>query len=106
MSGELIDGDAGPDVGAVGLAGLGAGEEGRQGAGVIAPSVAVGVRLLLRQSGQDAEVVLQAGERLKSFGQFVPGPFGRREPVGHMLAVRDVQKRHPHRLRGLLGGRP
>ena len=46
LGGHLIDGDAGADVGAVGLARLAAGQEGGHGAGVIAAAVAVGPGLV------------------------------------------------------------
>src|SRR5207247_750893 len=60
---NLIDGDARADVGAGGLAGLAAGEEGRLAAGVIAGTVAVGAGLVASEPGEDTHFRLEWCER-------------------------------------------
>ena len=103
--GELVGRDAGADVGAVGLAGLGAGEEGRHRAGVVAAAVAVGAGLVGGEAGEHREVGLvrrEGREDRRQLGR--QGAFGADAPAVHVHAVGDVQDRHAVR-RGLLRGR-
>ena len=65
LGGQLIDRDAGAEVGAVGLPGVAAGQEAGHGAGVIAAAVAVGTRRVQGQATQDEDVVLDRLQRLE-----------------------------------------
>ena len=93
--GDLVDRDAGADVGAVGLARLAAGQERGQGAGVVAGAVAVGPGLVGRQAGEDEQVVLDRRRAARgSRGSSTVGALGLRRPVGHVDAVGDVEEGH------------
>src|SRR5207244_1137102 len=72
---DLVHGDARADVGAVRLAGLGAGEEGAQRAGVVAAAVAVRAGLVRGQARQDREVVFEVLEGLEDRRERELGPF-------------------------------
>src|SRR5206468_4824996 len=85
--GDLVDADAGADVGAVGLSGLGAGEEGGHGAGVVAATVAVGAGLVGGEAGEDRELVADVLKGLEDVPQLEGGALGLGGPVHHVLAV-------------------
>ena len=78
LRGELIDGDAEADIGAVGFFGVAAGEVDGHGAGVIAGAIAVGAGPGLGEAAEDEHVVferLQCGEcrRQLEIGAFASG---------------------------------
>ena len=100
--GDLIDRDPGTDVGPGRLAGLGAGEKCRQGPGMVAGAVAVGLGLLLRQVRVDRELPRHPAERLEGRGEIEAGPDLLRCPILHVDPVGDIQEGNA--ARGLLGG--
>src|SRR5262249_2577782 len=77
----LVRGSAGADVGAVGLAGLAAGEEGGHGAGVVAGAVAVGAGLVAGQPGQDHQLIAERGERFEDVREGEVGALGGGRPL-------------------------
>ncbi len=101
--GDLIDGDAGADVGAVGLAGLGAGEEGGHGAGVVATTVTVRAGLVGGEAGENSDLLADGLERFEDGGELEVRAFGGGGPVLHVLAVGDVDEGHA--IGGGLGDR-
>ena len=100
--GDLIDRDPGTDVGPGRLAGLGAGEECRQGPGMVAGAVPVGLGLLLRQARVDRELPIHPAERLEGRGEIKAGPDLLRCPILHVDPVGDIEEGSAPR--GLLGG--
>ncbi|GBL43086.1 hypothetical protein EMGBD4_05850 [Verrucomicrobiota bacterium] len=98
---DLVGGDADLDVGAVGLARLGPGEEGRHRAGVVAAAVAMGAGLVGREPVQQGEIIPQLAQRLEDRGQLGRQHALRRHPpAGHVHAIGHVEVGHPVR-RGL-----
>ena len=97
LGGHLIDGDAGAEVGAVGLPRVAAGQKAGHGAGVVAPAVAEGPRRVQGQAAQDEEVVLDRAQRFEDRRQLEAGAERSRRPVGHVDAVGDVEERHAQR---------
>ena len=107
---ELVGRDTGADVGAVGLARLGAREEGGHRARVVAAAVTVGAGLVGREAREHREIfpdVSKRREDRRKFGR--KRPFGADAPAVHVHAVRDVEERHAVRggvLRGRIAGSP
>ena len=100
--GDLVDRDPGTDIGPGRLAGLRAGEKCRQGPGMVAGAVPVGLGLLLRQVRVDRELPRHPAERLEGRGEIEAGPDLLRCPILHVDPVGDIQEGNA--ARGLLGG--
>ena len=92
---HLVDGDAGADVGAVGFAGLGAGEKRGEGAGMVAAAVAVRASFVGGESSEHIEVAAKVAQRFQNWRQGEIGAFGGGRPVRHVFAVRHVEEREP-----------
>ena len=97
FSGNLVHRNAGLDIRALGLARLTAGEEGGGGPGVVAGPVAVRTGLVVRQTADDLEILLERFHRLEDVRQFIIGSDGLRRPVLHVRAVRNVNEGHAAR---------
>ena len=80
VCGDLIDRDAGLDVGARRLARVDARQVTRRGARVVAGAVGQGVRVLLRQARDDQRVLAQRLERLQDSRECELAPAGGRRP--------------------------
>ena len=104
VGGDLIDGDAGLDVGAGGFARVDAGEETGRGAGVGAAAIAVFVAHAIGEAGDDGEIAAVGGERFENGGELVVGAGGGGGPVGHVGTVGDVDPRDAARGEGGLEG--
>ena len=102
LGGPLVDRDAHPDVGALGLSGLAGGEEGGRGPGMVPRPVAVGPGLVVGETAQHREPIADRGQRLEDSRKLegIPRLLGR--PVLHHGAVGDVDEGHPQRR--LTGG--
>ncbi len=73
--------------------GVTTGEISRRGAGVVAAAVAQRVGLLVRQAGEEREILLEVLERLEDHRQLVILAEGRGRPILHVLALRDIDER-------------
>ena len=93
--GHLIDRHAVANVRPVRLHRMSTGEERGQRASMIAAAVAMWPGTIRREAGQDEHVFLHGSQRLHDRHQFKAGSLGLRRPVGHVDAVRHVQKGHP-----------
>ena len=94
LGGRLVDGDAGAEVGAVGLPRMTPGQKAGHGAGVIATAVAECPRRVQGQPAQDEEVVLDRLERLEDRRQLKCRARRLRCPAWHVDAVGDVEEGH------------
>jgi hypothetical protein len=99
VGGHLIDRDAGPQVRAVGLAGVGPGQEGRHRPGMVAAAVAVGAGRVEGQPAQDQDLVTDPLQRSQDAGQLEARTDPGRGPIRQVDAVWDVEERSPGRGR-------
>src|SRR5439155_8605365 len=84
---ELIDRDSYANVGALGFAGLAAGQESCRSAGMVAGAVAVRASFVMSQSAQDEQIVFDRRERFEDDRQIEITAEGGRGPIGHVCAV-------------------
>ncbi len=89
---DLIGRDADANVAAGGLAGLLAGEESRQAAGMVAGAVAVGAGLVQRQAAEDIQAIFIGRQRFKNLGQVERFAELLRCPFLHVRAVGHVEE--------------
>ena len=96
LRGDLIDGDAGVNVGAIGALGVDAVQEHRRGARVVAAVIAGsgGRGHLVRQIADHHHLVLERLQRGERAGKLERAFLGGR-PVGHHAAVRDEAQPEP-----------
>ena len=100
LGGQLVDRDPGPEVGAVGLAGVAARQEAGHGPGVVAPAVAEGPRRVQGQPAQDQDLVLDRAQRLEDRRQLEASPM-RRAASSRACGRRWGRRRTPMRNGGL-----
>ena len=74
---------------------MAAGEISRRGAGVVAAAVAHRVGLFVREAGEEREILLKILERLEDHRQLVILAEGRRRPILHVFALRNIDERQP-----------
>ena len=84
---------------------MGAGQERRGRASVVAGAVAVGSRCVEAESAKHEQVFAVWREGLEQVGELEASAFGCRGPVGHVLAVGDKEKEQAGGVGAVLGGR-
>ena len=94
--GDLVDGNAGVDVSALGFLGMHTRQPGGAGTRVVSGSVAEGPAVRLRQSAQHQHVVAEGLQRLHGGSKFESRPFARGSPAVHDDPVGHVDKAQAH----------
>src|SRR5207245_5414246 len=84
FGGNLVHGNTGLDVRAFRFAGLAAGEKRGRGAGVVAGAVAGGAGLVVRETADDLEIVLEWRQRLEDVWNLVIRNHTHRGEVFHV----------------------
>src|SRR5206468_8199456 len=87
--GNLVDRDAVLDVGARRFLRMAAGEEGCRRARVVAGAVAEREAIVLREAGQDRNLILNGGQRLQDRRHLGEEALVRRAPRRHVDSVRN-----------------
>ena len=100
MRGQLVHGDAGLDVGAVGFAGADPGEKRGVGACVVAGAIVAGRRIFMIKAADDLDGIFQRGERLHRAAEFEGRAFAGGPPVLLVGAIGEGDERHAQRSAG------